>query len=201
MEDPDRFFAAGRGARGGAGGEKSRQDPLHRLHRPQGSGACICACWTWRRRTISISTPCQMPLNVLDCHFRSFAHQVVPRLVKQGIGVLGMKPMAFGDDSRRQASHADRVPALRAQSADFGGHHRLRFDGTARSGARGRAHIQALNHGATGSVCGKDQGCALTRKIRALQDDTEFDGTATASRVDGIARRAYYSSHDATRYL
>src|SRR5438270_11039077 len=39
----------------------------------------------------------QMPLNVLDYHFRSFAHQVVPRLVKEGIGVLGMKPMAFGN--------------------------------------------------------------------------------------------------------
>jgi len=38
----------------------------------------------------------QMPLNLLDAHFRSFAHQVVPKLVQQGIGVLGMKPMAFG---------------------------------------------------------------------------------------------------------
>src|SRR5260370_7208165 len=38
-----------------------------------------------------------MPLNVFDYHFRSLAHQVVPRLVKEGIAVLGMKPMAFGD--------------------------------------------------------------------------------------------------------
>jgi aryl-alcohol dehydrogenase-like predicted oxidoreductase len=40
---------------------------------------------------------CQMPLNVLDYHFRSFAHEVVPRLVKEGIAVLGMKPIAFGN--------------------------------------------------------------------------------------------------------
>jgi aryl-alcohol dehydrogenase-like predicted oxidoreductase len=32
---------------------------------------------------------CQMPLNVLDYHFRSFTHQVLPRLVKEGIAVLG----------------------------------------------------------------------------------------------------------------
>ncbi len=38
----------------------------------------------------------QMPLNVMDAHFRSFAKLVVPELVKQGIGVLGMKPMANG---------------------------------------------------------------------------------------------------------
>jgi predicted aldo/keto reductase-like oxidoreductase len=37
-----------------------------------------------------------MPLNVMDAHFRSFAKQVVPRLVKDGIGVLGMKPLGSG---------------------------------------------------------------------------------------------------------
>jgi predicted aldo/keto reductase-like oxidoreductase len=40
---------------------------------------------------------CQMPLNVMDAHFRSFAHQVVPRLVAEGTGVLGMKPMGDGN--------------------------------------------------------------------------------------------------------
>jgi aryl-alcohol dehydrogenase-like predicted oxidoreductase len=38
----------------------------------------------------------QMPLNVMDAHFRSFGRKVVPELVKQGIGVLGMKPMGSG---------------------------------------------------------------------------------------------------------
>jgi predicted aldo/keto reductase-like oxidoreductase len=40
---------------------------------------------------------CQMPLNVMDAHFRSFAHQVVPKLVDEGIAVLGMKPMGNGN--------------------------------------------------------------------------------------------------------
>jgi aryl-alcohol dehydrogenase-like predicted oxidoreductase len=35
----------------------------------------------------------QMPLNVMDAHFRSFEHLVLPELVKQQIGVLGMKSM------------------------------------------------------------------------------------------------------------
>lgn len=38
----------------------------------------------------------QMPLNVMDAHFRSFAKMVVPELVKQKIAVLGMKSMANG---------------------------------------------------------------------------------------------------------
>jgi predicted aldo/keto reductase-like oxidoreductase len=39
---------------------------------------------------------CQMPLNLLDANFRSFAQHVVPRLLQEGIAVLGMKPMANG---------------------------------------------------------------------------------------------------------
>jgi predicted aldo/keto reductase-like oxidoreductase len=35
----------------------------------------------------------QMPLNVMDAHFRSFGHKVLPVLVKEQIGVLGMKSM------------------------------------------------------------------------------------------------------------
>jgi aryl-alcohol dehydrogenase-like predicted oxidoreductase len=38
----------------------------------------------------------QMPLNVMDAHYRSFAKLVVPKLVEEGIGVLGMKSMANG---------------------------------------------------------------------------------------------------------
>jgi predicted aldo/keto reductase-like oxidoreductase len=35
----------------------------------------------------------QMPLNVMDAHFTSFEKKVLPALTKDGVGVLGMKPM------------------------------------------------------------------------------------------------------------
>jgi hypothetical protein len=38
----------------------------------------------------------QMPLNVMDAHYRSFEKEVLPELVRQKIGVLGMKSMANG---------------------------------------------------------------------------------------------------------
>src|SRR5207244_9106727 len=38
----------------------------------------------------------QMPLNVMDAHFRSFGQKVLPVLVREGIGVLGMKSMGDG---------------------------------------------------------------------------------------------------------
>lgn len=39
----------------------------------------------------------QMPLNVLDHHYKSFEKKVLPVLVAQGIAVLGMKSMGSGD--------------------------------------------------------------------------------------------------------
>ena len=38
----------------------------------------------------------QMPLNVMDAHYRSFERLVLPALVKECIGVLGMKSMGAG---------------------------------------------------------------------------------------------------------
>ncbi|HEY7636176.1 MAG TPA: aldo/keto reductase [Gemmatimonadales bacterium] len=38
----------------------------------------------------------QMPLNLMDAHYRSFEQLVLPELVKQQIGVLGMKSLANG---------------------------------------------------------------------------------------------------------
>ena len=35
----------------------------------------------------------QMPLNVMDAHYRSFEKKVLPVLIEREIGVLGMKPM------------------------------------------------------------------------------------------------------------
>ncbi len=96
LEDPDRYFAAGGAheavmAAKQAGkvryiGFTGHKDPLVHLRMLD-----VAAQHKFHFDT------CQMPLNVLDYHFRSFSHNVVPRLVKEGIGVLGMKPMAFGN--------------------------------------------------------------------------------------------------------
>jgi aryl-alcohol dehydrogenase-like predicted oxidoreductase len=39
----------------------------------------------------------QMPLNVMDAHYKSFERDVLPVLTERGIGVLGMKSMGSGD--------------------------------------------------------------------------------------------------------
>jgi aryl-alcohol dehydrogenase-like predicted oxidoreductase len=95
MEDPDRFFADG--------------GPLEALLEAKKAGKIRYIGFTGHKdpvvhlRMLEIAAQnrfhfdtCQMPLNVMDYHFRSFAHQVVPKLVEQGIAVLGMKSMGSG---------------------------------------------------------------------------------------------------------
>ena len=95
LEDPDRIFAAG-GAQEAmvdarrAGkvryiGFTGHKDPL--VHRRM---LQLAAAHGFRFDAV------QMPLNAMDAHFRSFEHEVVPLLVKDGIGVLGMKSMGDG---------------------------------------------------------------------------------------------------------
>jgi aryl-alcohol dehydrogenase-like predicted oxidoreductase len=96
MEDPDRFFARGGALEGvlaakqagkvryiGFTGHKDPAVHLRMLDVAAGHG-------------FSFDT-CQMPINVMDAHFRSFGREVLPRLVEHGIAVLGMKPMGDGN--------------------------------------------------------------------------------------------------------
>jgi aryl-alcohol dehydrogenase-like predicted oxidoreductase len=52
----------------------------------------------------------QMPINVMDAHFRSFTHQVMPVAILQGIGVLAMK--TFGDHFILESKTVEPIEAL-----------------------------------------------------------------------------------------
>ena len=82
----------------------------------------------------------QMPLNVMDAHYRSFEKLVLPELVQQEIGVLGHEVHGQRPHPPIENGDARRVPALRAAPAHFGRDHRDRQHADPRAGARGRAH-------------------------------------------------------------
>jgi predicted aldo/keto reductase-like oxidoreductase len=52
----------------------------------------------------------QMPLNVLDYHYRSFTKQILPIIVKRNIGIIGMKSVGGGAGGRIL-----RIKSLQAQ--------------------------------------------------------------------------------------
>ena len=100
----------------------------------------------------------QMPLNVMDAHFRSFAQQVLPRAGEgRASACSGMKPMASGAILKSKTVTPDRVPALRAEPAHLGRHHRHRQHGPPEPGPRGRSHLQAHDPAAGGGSAGQDR--------------------------------------------
>ncbi len=46
----------------------------------------------------------QMPINVMDAHYRSFQHEVVPACLEKHVGVIGMKGLGGGDPQGRLLS-------------------------------------------------------------------------------------------------
>jgi aryl-alcohol dehydrogenase-like predicted oxidoreductase len=95
MEDPDRIFADGGALEAVRAAQKAgkvrfigftgHKDPLVHLRMLEVA----------KEHDFHFDAA-QMPLNVMDAHFRSFAKKVVPVLIKEGVGVLGMKSMGDG---------------------------------------------------------------------------------------------------------
>ncbi len=109
MEDPDRIFAPGGAIEAAivarqAGkiryiGFTGHKDPAVHLRMLQ----------TAQRHNFHFDTV-QMPINVMDAHFRSFAKEVMPVALKQGIGVLAMK--TFGDGNILRSNTVQPIEAL-----------------------------------------------------------------------------------------
>jgi predicted aldo/keto reductase-like oxidoreductase len=53
----------------------------------------------------------QMPVNIMDAHFRSFSQLVVPEAIRQNLAVLGMK--CFGDDIILKSGEVEPMDCLR----------------------------------------------------------------------------------------
>jgi predicted aldo/keto reductase-like oxidoreductase len=95
MEDPDRIFGPGGAMEAVLAAQKAgkvrfigftgHKDPLVHLRMLE-----VAAQHKFRFDTV------QMPLNVMDAHFRSFGQNVLPVLVRERIGILGMKSMGDG---------------------------------------------------------------------------------------------------------
>jgi aryl-alcohol dehydrogenase-like predicted oxidoreductase len=96
MEDPDRFFAPGGALEAVMAAKKAGKVRYVGFTGHKDPAVHLRMLDVAAQHNFHFDT-CQMPLNVLDYHFRSFTHDVVPRLVKEGVAVLGMKPIAFGN--------------------------------------------------------------------------------------------------------
>ncbi len=177
MEDPDRFFAA--------------QGPLEALQEAKTAGKIRYIGFTGHKdpavhlRMLEVAEAhafkfdsCQMPLNPMDAHFRSFERQVVPKLVQQGIAVLGMKSM--GDGLLLKSGTVTPVECLHyalslPTSVVITGCESMERLDQAIEAAR---TFRPLSPAAVAAILAKTRQAALTGQYELFKTSERFDGTA-----------------------
>jgi aryl-alcohol dehydrogenase-like predicted oxidoreductase len=120
---------------------------------------------------------CQMPLNVMDAHFRSFAHQVVPVLVDRGVAVVGMKPLAEGAVLKSKTAEA--IECLHyalslPTSVVITGCESLERLEQAFTAAKS---FKPLTDAQIASLLARTKDAAMTGKFELFKTSTTYDGT------------------------
>jgi aryl-alcohol dehydrogenase-like predicted oxidoreductase len=177
MEDPDRFFAA--------------DGPLEALQEAKKAGKIRYIGFTGHKdpavhvRMLEVAEAhgfrfdaCQMPLNPMDAHFRSFEKQVVPRLLQQGIALLGMKSM--GDGLLLRSGTVTPVECLHyalslPTSVVITGCESLERLDQAIEAAR---TFRPLSPAQVSAILAKTRQAALTGQYELFKTSNQFDGTA-----------------------
>jgi aryl-alcohol dehydrogenase-like predicted oxidoreductase len=179
LEDPDRFFAA--------------EGPLEALLQAKKAGKIRYIGFTGHKdpivhlRMLELAAQhnfhfdsCQMPLNVMDYHFRSFAHQVVPKLVEQGIAVLAMKTMGGADGIILKSKTVTPIECL---------HYALNLPtSVVITGMDSLERVeQAVEAARTFKPMSTQEVARLVAKTRDAAARGEFELFKTATRFDGTA--------------
>ena len=177
LEDPDRFFAkggaleavqaakqAGKIRYAGFTGHKDPSVHVRMLEMAQQHGFHFDSC--------------QMPLNPLDAHFRSFANNVLPKLVEQGVAPLAMKTMGGGiilKSNTVTAKECLRYALNLPTAVVITGCDSIPILDQAFEVAR---TFQPMSEAEVSALLQKTREAALTGKFELFKTTAVFDGTA-----------------------
>src|SRR5215469_2341905 len=177
LEDPDRFFAPGGAAEAAltarqAGkiryiGFTGHKDPLVHLRMLEMA----------KQHNFHFDTV-QMPINVMDAHFRSFTKDVMPVALQQGIAVLAMK--TFGDHFILDSKTVEPVEALHYSLTQPVSVVITGIDSpTILEQALTAAHtFKPMSQTEVAALLSRTREAALTGKYELFKTSSHFDGTA-----------------------
>jgi aryl-alcohol dehydrogenase-like predicted oxidoreductase len=109
MEDPDRIFAPGGALEAAVAARQTGKIRYIGFTGHKDPAVHLRMLETAQKHSFHFDTV-QMPINVMDAHFRSFTKEVMPVALKQGIGVLAMK--TFGDPYILKSNTVQPIEAL-----------------------------------------------------------------------------------------
>ncbi len=121
----------------------------------------------------------QMPINVMDAHFRSFGRNVVPVAVEQGIAVLGMKPLGSGAILKSKTASATECL-----------HYAMSMPTSVVISGMDTMVIleQGLNAVKTFQPLSRQQTAELLNRTAAAAADGQYERFKTSARFDATAR-------------
>ncbi len=177
LEDPDKIFADGGAAEAMLDAKRAgkiryigftgHKDPLVHLRMME-----IAAAKNFKFDAV------QLPLNVMDAHFRSFEKQVLPKLVAEKIGVLGMK--SLGDPFILESKTVSAIECLHyalnlPTSVVITGIEKMEILEQAIQAAK---TFKPMNQAQVAALLAKTKTAAMTGKFEKFKTDSKFDGTA-----------------------
>ena len=109
MEDPDRIFAPGGALEAAVAARQAGKIRYIGFTGHKDPAVHLRMLETAQKHSFHFDT-IQMPINVMDAHFRSFTKEVMPIALKQGVGVLAMK--TFGDSFILKSNTVQPIEAL-----------------------------------------------------------------------------------------
>ncbi len=177
LEDPDRIFAPGGALEAAVAAQKEgklryigftgHKDPLVHLRMLDMA----------QKNGFHFDTV-QMPVNVMDAHFRSFTKDVMPVAIKQGIGVLAMK--TFGDHFILDTKLVEPIDMLhygltQPVSVVITG---IDNDAVLEQAITATRTFKPLSDAQVAAILDRTKSAALTGKFELFKTTPHFDGTA-----------------------
>ena len=124
----------------------------------------------------------QLPLNVMDAHYRSFEKEVLPLLVQKGIGVLGMKALCSGKIAGKKLPNGHTLEAVECLHYAMSLPTSVVITGCDSMGVLEQAVSAALtfkplDEGQTAALLAKTKDAAMDGKLETFKTGDEHDGT------------------------
>jgi uncharacterized protein len=177
MEDPDRIFAPGGAIEAAMAARQAGKIRFIGFTGHKDPAVHLRMLETAKSHGFHFDTV-QMPINVMDAHFRSFTHQVMPVAIQQGIGVLAMK--TFGDHFILTSNTVKPVEALHygltlPVSTVITGIDSMAILDQALEAAR---TFKPLTQAEVKSLLDRTETAAAEGKFELFKTTSHFDGTA-----------------------
>jgi Predicted oxidoreductases of the aldo/keto reductase family len=177
MEDPDRIFGAGGSIEAAVAARQAGKIRYIGFTGHKDPAVHLRMLETAKKHDFHFDTV-QMPINVMDAHFRSFTKEVMPVALQQGIAVLAMK--TFGDPFILQSKTVEPIEAL---------HYGLTQPvSVVITGIDSPTILeQALTAARTFKPLNDTQVAALLARTREAASEGRFELFKTSNRYDGTA--------------